>query len=65
MKNRKDPGSHTTRLLKPVNQGNPDYHKGENCIIERSILCQEGYCSRCWIHKQHDRNDQTTKTLSN
>jgi len=28
-------------------------HKGQPCIIDPSIFCQEGYCSECCISKAH------------
>ena len=38
----------------------PEYHKGQLCIY-RFLLCQEGFCSECALHKQHKRN----KSLKN
>lgn len=52
MEKRKYPRTHTAKLLKPANQNDPGYHKGENCVIERGILSQEGYCSGCWIYME-------------
>jgi len=28
-------------------------HKGEWCVINPNIFCQEGYCSECQIYKDH------------
>jgi len=25
-------------------------HKGQICVYNSSILCQEGYCTSCWIY---------------
>jgi hypothetical protein len=34
-------------------------HKGNICRINPLILCQEGYCSECWISKNNGGNDET------
>jgi hypothetical protein len=30
--------------------GNIQYHKGQGCIV-KPVLCQEGYCSECYIYQ--------------
>jgi hypothetical protein len=47
-----------------------EYHKGQLCIY-KFMLCQEGFCSRCAILHEHQKNkisidvDLYTKKLVN
>lgn len=27
----------------------PANHKGQKCIVDPTVLCQESYCSGCWL----------------
>jgi hypothetical protein len=49
MTRKMDVKTHTAKILQGLDKIDTENHKGGNCLIQRSILCQEGYCVRCWI----------------
>ena len=39
--------------LKDYSTSTLEYHKGEQCPYQAGVLCQEGYCSDCWLWLNH------------